>query len=286
MTNNYSINYAIIAAISWSFAATSAALAFNAGSSILMLLFVRFLSTFIVSFLVDAGRKKKKTTTNTGKPYLRLIVISIFSTLFISAYMSAIEFVSISIAVSIVYTFPILTFFANSFLKSRSIDILSAIALFASLFGIWLLSGADANGWGNWGVILALAAAISQAIVSIASRHNSIEPGWELLKNIMVLPAVLFTLLFFINDYEVNVLGLIWCLLSSIGMIGGCYFFYHSIASIGPVRTSNMLYLEPVFTIAIGVFFLNNIIESVQWIGVIIIICATFVLELWGKKYQ
>ncbi len=117
MTNNYSINYAIIAAISWSFAATSAALAFNAGSSILMLLFVRFLSTFIVSFLVDAGQKKKKTTTNTGKPYLRLLVISIFSTLFISAYMSAIEFVSISIAVSIVYTFPILTFFANSFLK-------------------------------------------------------------------------------------------------------------------------------------------------------------------------
>jgi drug/metabolite transporter (DMT)-like permease len=69
-------------------------------------------------------------------------------------------------------------------------------------------------------------------------------------------------------------------------MIGGCYFFYHSIAKVGPVRTSNIMYLEPVFTIAIGVLFLNNIIGPFQWLGIAVIIGATLVLELWGKRYR
>jgi drug/metabolite transporter (DMT)-like permease len=164
--------------------------------------------------------------------------------------------------------------------------LISTIALFASLFGIWLLSGANLDGWNNWGVLLALTAAISQVIVNIASRHESIKPGWELLKYIMALPAILFTLLFFMNDYKINDLALIWCLVSSLGMIGGCYFFYHSISNIGPVRTSNIMYLEPVFTIAIGVLFLNNVIGFEQWIGIVVIVFATYSLELWGKKYQ
>jgi drug/metabolite transporter (DMT)-like permease len=200
--------------------------------------------------------------------------------------MSAIELVPISIAVSVVYTFPVLTFFANSIMKSRSIDILSAVALFVSLFGIWLLSGSGTDGWNIFGILLALGAAASQTVINIASRHKSIVPGWSLLKYIMAMPAALFTLLFIFNNPEVNILAVTWCFISALGMIGGCYFFYHSIAKIGPVRTSNIMYLEPVFTIAIGVLFLSNIIESSQWLGIGIIMIATLVLELWGKKYR
>ncbi|HIE78723.1 MAG TPA: DMT family transporter [Candidatus Thioglobus sp.] len=279
---NINVTFAILAAISWSIAATTSALAFSAGSGILLLLFVRFLITFIVSFVLNIGSKKTKTNT----PYLRLFVISIFSTFFISAYMSAIELVPISIAVSVVYTFPVLTFFANSIMKSRSIDILSAVALFVSLFGIWLLSGSGTDGWNIFGILLALGAAASQTVINIASRHKSIVPGWSLLKYIMAMPAALFTLLFIFNNPEVNILAVTWCFISALGMIGGCYFFYHSIAKIGPVRTSNIMYLEPVFTIAIGVLFLSNIIESSQWLGIGIIMIATLVLELWGKKYR
>lgn len=200
--------------------------------------------------------------------------------------MSAIELVPISIAVSVVYTFPVLTFFANSIMKSRSIDILSAVALFGSLFGIWLLSGSGTDGWNIFGILLAFGAAASQTVINIASRHKSIVPGWSLLKYIMAMPAALFTLLFIFNNPEVNILAVTWCFISALGMIGGCYFFYHSIAKIGPVRTSNIMYLEPVFTIAIGVLFLSNIIESSQWLGIGIIMIATLVLELWGKKYR
>jgi DME family drug/metabolite transporter len=279
---NINVMFAILAAISWSIAATSSALAFSAGSGIIMLLFVRFFITFIVSFVVDISSKKTQTNT----PYLRLFVISICTTFFISAYMSAIELLPISIAVSVVYTFPVLTFFANSIVKSRSIDILSAAALFVSLFGIWLLSDSDTNGWNIFGVLFAFGAAASQTVINIVSRHKSIVPGWGLMKYIMAMPTALFTFLFIINDPQVSTLAVTWCFISALGMIGGCYFFYHSIAKVGPVRTSNIMYLEPVFTIAIGVLFLNNIIGPFQWLGIAVIIGATLVLELWGKRYR
>jgi drug/metabolite transporter (DMT)-like permease len=200
--------------------------------------------------------------------------------------MAAIELIPISIAVSVVYTFPVITFFAFSIIKSRSIDTLSAVALSVSLIGIWMLSGVDKDGWNIWGVLLALGAAVSQTVINIASRHHSIEPGWRLLMNIMAIPAILFTILFIFNYSEVSTIALVWCLFSAIGMIGGCYFFYHSIAQVGPVRTSNIMYLEPVFTIAIGISFLDNFLELSQWLGIAVIISATLVLELWGKKYQ
>lgn len=279
---NINVMFAILAAVSWSFAVTSSALALSAGSGIILLLFARFFITFIVSFLLSGGY----TSTKTNRPHLRLFVISVFTTFFISSYMAAIELIPISIAVSVVYTFPVITFFAFSIIKSRSIDTLSAVALSVSLIGIWMLSGVDKDGWNIWGVLLALGAAVSQTVINIASRHHSIEPGWRLLMNIMAIPAILFTILFIFNYSEVSTIALVWCLFSAIGMIGGCYFFYHSIAQVGPVRTSNIMYLEPVFTIAIGISFLDNFLELSQWLGIAVIISATLVLELWGKKYQ
>jgi drug/metabolite transporter (DMT)-like permease len=79
---------------------------------------------------------------------------------------------------------------------------------------------------------------------------------------------------------------LMWSILSAIGMSGGFYFFFKSISIIGPVRTSNVMYLEPVFTILLGVMLLQDQLGISQWVGMSIIFIATISLELWGKKYN
>ena len=79
---------------------------------------------------------------------------------------------------------------------------------------------------------------------------------------------------------------LMWGLASAIGMSGGFYFFFYSIAKIGPVRTANVMYMEPFFTIILGVILLQNILGYSQWLGMLIILLATISHERWGKKYD
>ena len=257
-----------------------APLFYAAGGSVFLLLCVRYTMTLILS---SAAKKSKSL-------YIRLISISVLQAVFVGCYMYSLKLIPLSLAVVVIYTFPLFTFFANSVIKSRSIDLISAAALFFSLFGIWLMVQGDASDWNGWGVFWGTIASIAQTGVNILSRHPDVKPGWGLIKYLMVLPTCIFALIYFVITAEpfasVTQEMMQWSLLSTLGMIGGFYFFFYSIAKIGPVRTSNVMFFEPVFTILIGILIFQNQLAATQWLGVLVIIVATSSLEIWGKKYS
>jgi len=279
-----SVSTAILSAFFFSLAATTAPYFYGVGGGVFLLLSVRYVSTFIFASILNKSPKKIKSKAT----HIRLILISIFQAIFIASYMYSISLIPLSLAVVVIYTFPIITFFVNSILKSRSIDFLSAAALLVSLFGIWILVQGDSSNWNLWGVFWGLIASLAQVTVNILSRHKSVESGWGLIQYIMVLPSVVFVLIYFIVTLEpiasVSSEMLLWSILSAMGMTGGIYFFFRSISIIGPVRTSNVMYLEPIFTIILGVILLQDMLGMNQWLGMFIIFTATISLERWGKK--
>ena len=281
-----SVLTAILSAFFFSLAATTAPYFYGVGGGVFLLLSVRYVSTFIFASILNKSPKKTKSKAT----HTRLILISIFQAIFIASYMYSISLIPLSLAVVVIYTFPIITFFVNSILKSRSIDFLSAAALLISLFGIWVLVQGDSSDWNLWGVFWGLIASLAQVTVNILSRHKSVESGWGLIQYIMVLPSIVFVLIYFIFTSEpitsVTSEMLLWSILSAMGMTGGIYFFFRSISIIGPVRTSNVMYLEPIFTIILGVILLQDILGINQWLGMFIIFTATISLERWGKKYN
>jgi len=277
---------AIVSALFFSFAASVAPLYYAAGGGVFLLLCIRYTTTLLLSSALDKPSKKKKTKSL----YIRLITISILQAVFVGCYMYSLKLIPLSLAVVVIYTFPLFTFFANSVIKSRSIDLISAAALFISLAGIWLMVQGDATDWNGWGVFWGTVASIAQTGVNILSRHDDVEPGWGLIKYLMVLPTAIFALIYFIITPEpiasVSYEMIQWSLMSAAGMIGGFYFFFYSIAKIGPVRTSNVMFFEPVFTIMIGILIFQNNLALMQWLGILVIIVATSSLEIWGKKYS
>ena len=281
-----SVSTAILSAFFFSLAATTAPYFYGVGGGVFLLLSVRYVSTFIFASILNKSPKKIKSKAT----HIRLILISIFQAIFIASYMYSISLIPLSLAVVVIYTFPIITFFVNSILKSRSIDFLSAAALLTSLLGIWVLVQGDSSDWNLWGVFWGLIASLAQVTVNILSRHKSVESGWGLIQYIMVLPSIVFVLIYFIVTSEpitsVTSEMLLWSILSAMGMTGGIYFFFRSISIIGPVRTSNVMYLEPIFTIILGVILLQDILGINQWLGMFIIFTATISLERWGKKYN
>jgi len=288
MADNFlsSVITAILAAFFFSLAATVVPYFYNVGGTVFLLLSVRYVSTFIFASVLNKSPKKTKTKSI----HTRLILISLFQALFVSSYMYSIKLIPLSLAVVVIYTFPIITFFVNSLIKSRSIDFLSVSALLVSLFGIWVLVQGDSSDWNLWGIFWGLVSSCAQVTVNILSRHDSVESGWGLVKYITVLPALIFVSIYFaVTSDPISLVSsemLMWSILSAIGMSGGFYFFFKSISIIGPVRTSNVMYLEPVFTILLGVMLLQDQLGISQWVGMSIIFIATISLELWGKKYN
>jgi drug/metabolite transporter (DMT)-like permease len=277
---------AVFSAFFFSIAASAAPLYYAAGGTVFLLLTVRYTTTLILSTTLDKPNKQKKTKLL----YIRLFSISILQAIFVGCYMYSLKLIPLSLAVVVIYTFPLFTFFANSVIKSRSIDLISALALFVSLFGIWLMVQGDATNWNGWGVFWGTVASVAQAGVNILSRHDDVKPGWGLIKYLMIIPTALFALIYFTITVEpvqsVSFEMIQWSLISAFGMIGGFYFFFYSIAKIGPVRTSNVMFFEPVFTIMIGILIFQNELALMQWLGILVIIVATSCLEVWGKKYS
>ncbi len=281
-----SVLSAILAALFFSLAAAMVPYFYQAGGSVFLLLSIRYISALSFSSILDRAPKIHKTK----KINARLVAISILQALFIASYMYSIKLIPLSLAVVVIYTFPIITFFANSLIKSRTVDVFSVIALLVSLLGIWVMVQGDYTDWNLWGIFWGLVASVAQVSVNILSRHESVEPGWGLVKYITILPSIVFLLIYFIYTtgpiVSITLDMLMWSMLSAIGMSGGFYFFFNSIAKIGPVRTANVMYMEPVFTIILGVVLLGNVLGYFQWIGMLIILLATFSLERWGKKYS
>ena len=193
-----SVLTAILSAFFFSLAATTAPYFYGVGGGVFLLLSVRYVSTFIFASILNKSPKKTKSKAT----HTRLILISIFQAIFIASYMYSISLIPLSLAVVVIYTFPIITFFVNSILKSRSIDFLSAAALLISLIGIWVLVQGDSSDWNLWGVFWGLIASIAQVTVNILSRHKSVESGWGLIQYIMVLPSIVFVLIYFIATSE------------------------------------------------------------------------------------
>ena len=190
-----SVLTAILSAFFFSLAATTAPYFYGVGGGVFLLLSVRYISTFIFASILNKSPKKTKSKAT----HTRLILISISQAIFIASYMYSISLIPLSLAVVVIYTFPIITFFVNSILKSRSIDFLSAAALLISLIGIWVLVQGDSSDWNLWGVFWGLIASIAQVTVNILSRHKSVESGWGLIQYIMVLPSIVYS--YFRTDY-------------------------------------------------------------------------------------
>ena len=98
-----------------------------------------FFSRYAMSapLFLQASLNKSPKKAKSRSAHTRLILISLFQALFISSYMYSIKLIPLSLAVVVIYTFPIITFFVNSLIKSRSIDLLSVAALYS--FAIWYL---------------------------------------------------------------------------------------------------------------------------------------------------
>ena len=259
--------------------------AYEAGASVFLLLSVRFIICLISSIIFAPGVYTGGVTVG-KKEGVFICLIGISFVVQAYGYMKSVQLLPVSVAVTIFYTFPIITFILEKIIILRIIKMGPILWLVCALFGVWLLVQKGVIEWGVSGVIWALVAALMQSFINIISQRLSSISGWKLVNYTSVIPAIIFLLMYYFVDKEkITLEAVLWSVLAAICFCIGLWMFYKSIHKIGSVRTASILYLEPVFTFLLGMLFFGVYLTPYQWLGVSLVTMAISATEI-GERVK
>jgi drug/metabolite transporter (DMT)-like permease len=259
-----------------------APLAYAAGASVLLLMCVRFVFTAVVSSSLSRGGWLNKSITRQDTFWLVVASLTLAGQSF--GYMASVNFLPVSVAVILFYTFPILTFVLTVIMDGGPLKLAPFMALAVALAGIYLLVQDGVQSWNMVGVFWAFFAAVMQAVINVITPKIKSVSGWELVKYTSLLPAAAFLTIYLADRGGFSISAVSWTLGAALVFCLGLYFFYRSVSVIGPVRTANLLYIEPVFTLILSLFIFGERLQPMQWLGIAIIFLATSSLELQERK--
>ena len=273
-----------IAAIAFSQITMFSKLAYLGGSTPVTLVWLRFAAfvTLIGLFVAASGRGfrlPRRNIRGTAVLGLGMFLMSV-------GYLSSVVFIPVSLAVVLLYSFPLMVGLFSTLAGRERMTWVKALCLVAAFAGlVWVIGPAfQAMDWR--GVALALSAACGVAI-TVTWGSSYLEGVDPLVMNVWANVWMLIAMSAYVFGFGALVLpatGLGW-----VGMLGatGCYIFaivvlFVAMRWVTPAQTAVTLNIEPIFSIAAAVLILNETITWSQACGVAIMLIAIGFSALWG----
>lgn len=215
---------------------------------------------------------------------LALTSVSAFNSLVYSSlvYIKAIDTV---LMISII---PVFVLFLSSLLKIEKFNILQAIGLAISFFGVLIIIfEADINKVINLnfniGHMLMLSAVFCWALYSSLLKKKKLPFSTLALVEILASIGIIFLIPQFIGEQlsgkEIKFNKAFFLILSFVTIfasIGAYYCWNKSIEIIGPNKSSSFLHLMPVFGVILAIILLKENFEKYHFIGALFIVTGIY----------
>ena len=273
----FGVIFALVAGILFGLIGPTTKIAYNAGASVGLAIFLRYAVASIIILPFLPFQKKLLSGYKMNLKYFLLISIgSLFLTL---GLLTSVIFIEVSLAILIFCLYPIYVLLYSIIIDKEKILLAVKILFIVTFLGIIIVLGPSFNIINFVGIVLAIAASIGAASMIIINQKMT-------LKNISPIPINIFinifnTLFFFIIlkiffslsfDFDSSIYLLI--LVPSM-----CYSFallsqLIAVPKIGQSYTALFLYLEPVVGVLGAVFLLKENLETYQMIGASIVIIS------------
>ena len=275
-------------AVCFALAPIGAKLAYEGGSEPVTLIGIRFmLNVLTVLLMVKLG----------GHPFTlptRALLASLLLGLLLAAesvsYLAAIQFIPVSLAVTIVFTFPLQIGLIAALIGQERLTLPRGVALVIAFLGVILAVGIAADSIDWRGVVLAAATATGIAVTAITTSRLMRDHDAVTLTFFMMLSAAGISLLAVLLWR-----GFVWPQ-STTGWIGGSVavvtfaaaitLYFLGLARIGPVRAAIIGNLEPVIAVFAAIIVLAERPTIVQLIGVTMIVGSIFALHIHEARMQ
>ncbi len=238
---------------------------------------------------------RKPTFPIKRRTWIQLAILGVFSIAIPFVLITWSELVIDSAVTAILNgTVPLFTLIlAHFFLEDERITIQRLIGLFVGFIGIVILVSRELGlgGFtsGLMGQVAVLIAAISYAGSSVFARRNLKQTSIlvQAFVPIIVADLVVWTMVplmepsFIIPKEPLTWLALLW-----LGLLGTCvaYLLWYSLLHyVGPTRTTLVTYVLPVVGVALGVIFLDELLDFRLLLGVALVVSGIAVVN-WRPR--
>jgi len=224
-------------------------------------------------------------------PKERFTAIALGITVFMMGigYLGATRYITVSLAVLIFYTAPFFVLIISRFTEKEPFTMIRLVAIFMAFSGLFLAMGIQTPGGLHIiGVLLAFLAALGFAFWATIS-NMAIRTADLQAVNLHALSSgvVLFFCFHLISGSEADQLtqtGILYLIGSGIALSIAYITFYAGLKTVGPVKASMLLNIEPIFTIALSVAIFGEQLSSTRLIGAGLVILSVFLINYQSKS--
>jgi drug/metabolite transporter (DMT)-like permease len=283
----FGVIFALVAGILFGLIGPTTKIAYNAGASVGLTIFLRYaVASIIILPFVPYQKNLISNYKKNFRYFLSIAVGSIFLTL---GLLTSVIFIEVSLTIIIFCLYPIYVLLYSIIIDKEKILLTVKILFFITFLGIVMVLGPSFKVINIVGILLAIVASLGATSMIIINQKMS-------LKNISPIPINIFinifnTIFFFIIlkiffslsfSFSINIYLLI--LIPSI-----CYSFallsqLIAIPKIGQSYTALFLYLEPVVGVLGAVFLLKENLETYQITGTFIVIVSLLLASYISSK--
>ena len=283
----FGVIFALVAGILFGLIGPTTKIAYNAGASVGLAIFLRYaVASIIILPFVPYQKNLISNYKKNFRYFLSIAVGSIFLTL---GLLTSVIFIEVSLTILIFCLYPIYVLLYSIIIDKEKILLTVKILFFITFLGIIMVLGPSFKVINIVGILLAIVASLGATSMIIINQKMS-------LKNISPIPINIFinifnTIFFFIIlkiffslsfSFSINIYLLI--LIPSI-----CYSFallsqLIAIPKIGQSYTALFLYLEPVVGVLGAVFLLKENLETYQIFGAFIVIVSLLLASYISSK--
>lgn len=204
------------------------------------------------------------------------------------AYYKAFEYIPVSLAALLVYTYPPMVAVATRVISREALTPVAIGALAAAFAGIALVLQVSFETLHPVGIACGLLAAIGMAITTLISSRILVRADPRRMTfHIAVSAFAVYlgaTLATGGAAWPHGVAG--WLLLALLPMIYlvASLAWYTCLPMLGPMKASLMSNAEPVFTVAFAALLLGEFLSPIQMAGAALIVGAIFVIQLFRRR--
>ncbi len=283
----FGVIFALVAGILFGLIGPTTKIAYNAGASVGLAIFLRYaVASLIILPFVPYQKNLIGNYKQNIKYFLSIAVGSIFLTL---GLLTSVIFIEVSLTILIFCLYPIYVLLYSIIIDKEKILLTVKILFLLTFFGIVMVLGPSFKVINFLGILLAIIASLGATSMIIINQKMS-------LKNISPIPINIFinifnTLFFFVIlkiffslsfSFSINIYLLI--LIPSV-----CYSFallsqLIAIPKIGQSYTALFLYLEPVVGVLGAVYLLKENLETYQIVGACIVIVSLLLASYISSK--
>ena len=247
----------------------------------------RYLATIVLLFLFQKIRGKKLGLPPRERYTSLALGISVF--MMGLGYLGATQYIPISLAVLLFYTFPVFVAVIARFTENESITAIRLIAIIIAFIGLGLALEIHSLTNLNWqGVALGFLSSLGCTIFVIVSSLSMRSADPQAVNfHCLAAGTVFFAAFLFFTGGPTSIIpysALSKLCVSGLALAVAYVTLFTGLEIVGPVKTSMLMNVEPILTITLAAILLGERLASIQLIGAAFVIVGVILITGDSKK--